>query len=106
MKAEKYPEVVHDFLRRIHESLFLRLKEIRGLVTPDMWAMYELTLHDKELKEQILLLEQQRLLRVIWKRVTADKFGAWEKRENNPLPFEYLFSRREHDLKNKSGPVL
>jgi hypothetical protein len=103
LKMKKSREAVEDFLRRVYENAYKEVARLRGTITLDMWAVYEM-LGITEQTEQIYLKKAQERLREAWKRPTKELASILVVGPNNLVPFEILYKkyREEQKLKAKS----
>jgi hypothetical protein len=74
-KAEmKMDEVrrTHKFLKSIHDGPFQRIKTVRAMIPPEVWANYA-AMDLTDLREQVLLKEAQSALNKEWGNVRKRK---------------------------------
>lgn len=91
----KFPEIVEDFLQRINKHIFVDLLNVRGLITPNMWAVQKM-IQAYDLTEYQLLRKIQYQLRVIWMRPSKDFLSKLTYGVDNPLPYEFLKAHAKH----------
>ena len=77
----KRPKAVAAFLEYIYQAFYRQVAEVRGFITPDMWAVQKM-LGAKDLTEQVMLKEAQIKLR-----------GAWKRDSENPNSFENFLQK-------------
>lgn len=99
LQAEKFPDVVLDFLTRVYNSLYKEVVNVRRLITADMWALYKVTPDSRHLKEQQLLSAAQYKLKLIWKRLSPEFAEKLHHGPTNPLPYEYLLKEHKNNVK-------